>query len=187
MKNPRLAGRYAKSLLDLAKEQNKVEEVYADMKLLKGLFISNKDVLALVKSPVINADKKDKILATILQPYLSPMSLLFIRLLVKKNRELNLPEISNTFIDQYNTLKNIHKVKLTTAIEVSEAIKNEFVNRVKQTTNVSSIELETVIEPDLIGGFTLEMGDQLVDASILRDLNDVRKQFADNEYIHKLR
>lgn len=187
MNNPRLAGRYAKSLLDLAKEKDQVNQVHDDIVVLQKLFKSNKDVVALVKSPVINADKKDKILATILTPYLGEMTLLFIRLLVKKNRESNLPEITNSFIGLYNTFKNIHQVKLTTAIPVSEEIKASFIQRVKQATNVPTIELETVVEPELVGGFKLEMGDKLVDASILRDLHDVRKQFADNEYIHKLR
>lgn len=187
MNNPRLAGRYAKSLLDLAKEKNQVEQVHTDIVVLKTLFKTNKDVVALVKSPVISADKKDKILATILGPHLGEMTLLFIRLLVKKNREANLPEITNSFISQYNTLKNIHQVKLTTAVAVSEEIKESFIQRVKMATNVPTIELEAVVEPELVGGFKLEMGDKLVDASIQRDLHDVRKQFADNEYIHKLR
>jgi F-type H+-transporting ATPase subunit delta len=66
-------------------------------------------------------------------------------------------------------------------------LQDVFIQKIKDTTAVQNIELETVVDESLIGGFKLEMDGTLVDATILRDLNDVRKQFADNEYIHKLR
>lgn len=187
MNNPRLAGRYAKSLLDLAKERGQVEEVYTDMKVLKSLFITNRDVVALVKSPIINSDKKDKILKAILKDRISPLTQLFIDLLVRKNRENNLPEMASTFIDQYNVFKNIHRVKISSAISLSMQLQDVFIQKIKDSTAVQNIELETVVDESLIGGFKLEMDGTLVDATILRDLNDVKKQFADNEYIHKLR
>ncbi|MEO6405903.1 MAG: ATP synthase F1 subunit delta [Ferruginibacter sp.] len=187
MNNPRLAGRYAKSLLDLAKERGQVEEVYADMKVLKALFVSNRDVVALVKSPIINADKKDKILKAILKDRISPLTQLFIDLLVKKNRENNLPEMTNTFIDQYNVLKNIHRVKISTAVPLSSELREVFIQKIKSATSIQNIEMETIVDQALIGGFKLEMDGTLIDVTVLRDLNDVKKQFADNEYIHKLR
>lgn len=98
-----------------------------------------------------------------------------------------MPEIIKAFIEQYNKLKNIYKVKITTAVPVSSGLKNDIIQKVITDNNFQNIELESVVEEDLIGGFKLEMGGLLVDASILRDLNDVKKQFADNEYIHKIR
>jgi len=117
----------------------------------------------------------------------SKITTLFVRLLVQKARESYLPEIVKAFIEQYNKLKNIHKVKLTTAVPVSRELQDEIVRKVITDNNFRNIELESVVEDELIGGFKLEMGGLLVDASVLRDLNDVKKQFADNEYIHKLR
>ena len=93
MTNPRLATRYAKSLLDLSVEQNKLEAVYADMKLLKGINKSNPDFVALLRSPIITSDKKDKILDAVIGKNISQLSMLFIRLLTTKKRESNLPEI----------------------------------------------------------------------------------------------
>ena len=186
MTNPRLATRYAKSLLDLSIEQSQLEAVYADMKLLKGINKSNPDFVALLRSPIITADKKDKILDAVIGKNISQISMLFIRLLTTKKRESNLPEIVTAFLEQYNKLKNIQTVKLTTATPISEELKNSIIARVKSADS-SAIEIETAVKEELIGGFKLEIGGTLIDASILRDLNDIKRQFLNNEYIHNIR
>ena len=63
MNNPRLAGRYGKSLLDLAIEQNQLDTVYSDMKLLRSGCKKNPDFTDVLSSPVINQDKKGKIIS----------------------------------------------------------------------------------------------------------------------------
>jgi F-type H+-transporting ATPase subunit delta len=186
MQNSRLAARYAKSLLDLAIEQNQLDAVYADMKWLQQINKSNPDFVALLRSPIISSDKKDKILDAVIGSKVSKLTMLFTNLLTSKTRESNMPEIVNAFIAQYNTLKNIQTVKLTTATPISDELKNSIVAKVKSATS-TGVEIETEVKEELIGGFKLEVGGTLIDASILRDLNDVRKQFLNNEYIHSLR
>ena len=186
MNNPRLATRYAKSLLDLSIEQNGLAEVYADMKLLQQINKSNPDFVALLRSPIITSDKKDKIIDAVVGDKVSKLTMLFVRLLTAKTRESNLPEIVTAFITQYNKLKNIQTVKLTTATAISDDLKNSIIAKLKATVT-GEVEIETSVQDELIGGFKLEMGGTLIDASILRDLNDVRKQFLNNEYIHNIR
>ncbi|HUS02772.1 MAG TPA: ATP synthase F1 subunit delta [Chitinophagaceae bacterium] len=187
MQNPRLAIRYAKSLLDLAKEQNKLEVVYEDMKLLDNLCKTNREFANVLKSPIIKEDKKNRIIESVTEGRINLLTASFIKLLGSKSREANLPEIISAFIEQYNVAKGIHRVKLTTAIEVSDEIKNDFISKIKASEGVEHIELETLVDEDLVGGFVLEMEGYLADASIRRDLNDVQKQFMNNDYIQKLR
>ena len=187
MNNPRLAGRYAKSLLDFAVEQNQIDKVYQDIKMLQGLCRTNPDLVNMLKSPVIKSDKKEKIVEAVLDGKLTAMTATFFKLLINKAREYNLPEILNAFIEQYNVFNNIHTVKLTTAVAVSDSVKDAIVNKIKSGTSYQKIELETAVKDELIGGFTLEVGGAIIDASILRDLNDVKKQFLNNEYIHNIR
>jgi F-type H+-transporting ATPase subunit delta len=187
MNNPRLAGRYAKSLLELSIEQNNLEAVHSDVKLLHSICNTNSDFVAMLKSPVINSDKKEKIISAVLEGKISALTNAFVQLLARKTRESNLPEIVRAFIDQYNELKQIHQVKITTAVPMSEGLKNDILAKVKADAGINNIELETVVKEELIGGFKLEMRGNLVDASILRDLRDVRKQFADNIYIQNIR
>lgn len=187
MNNPRLAGRYAKSLLGLAQEQNQLEAVLTDMKMFKNIAQSNPDVVLLLKSPIVSADKKQKILSAVLDGRVSALTSMFIQLLVKKHRESNLPEIASTFIKQYNELNNIHEVKITTAQPMSAEMQAAIVSKVKSNARFGNIELTTVVKDELIGGFKLEVGDTLIDASILRDLKDVKRQFESNEYMHNIR
>ncbi len=188
MNNPRLAGRYAKSLLDLATEQNQVDAVYADMKWLQSICKSNPDFVALLRSPVIKPTVKEKIIAAITTERVCKLSNLFIQLLVRKARENNLPEIATTYIDQFNALRNIHKVKITTAETISEEMRTAIMSNLKATATAGqTFEVETKVDNDLIGGFLLETAGTLVDASILRDLKDIQKQFMNNDYLHRLR
>jgi F-type H+-transporting ATPase subunit delta len=187
MNNPRLAIRYAKGLIDLAKEKDQLSEVNNDMKFLQRICKSNRDFIALLKSPIIPQDKKNKIIESIIAGKVSTLTSLFIKLLGVKKRESNLPEIIDSYVQQYNQLKGIHKVKITTATSLSEQMQNAFINKIKSANNISNIELETIVDEKLVGGFILEMGGKLVDASILTDLKDVKKQFQNNEYIQRLR
>src|SRR5919112_5487093 len=148
MQNPRLAIRYAKSLLDLAQEQNKLELVYNDMKLLDNICTTNREFANVLKSPIIKEDKKNRIIESVTAGRINSLTASFIKLLGSKSREANLPEIISAFIEQYNVAKGIHKVKLTTAVEVSDEIKNDFINKIKSSEGVEHIELETLVNED---------------------------------------
>lgn len=187
MQNPRLAIRYAKSLLDLAREQNQLEEVFNDMKLLDSICKSSREFANVLKSPIIKSDKKNKIIESVTAGKISTLTASFIKLLGVKGRESNLPEIISAFIEQYNVVKEIHKVKLTTAVELSNEMKNDFISKIKIAEGIKNIELETLVNEDLVGGYVLELDGKKADASIRRDLNDVQKQFMNNDYIQKLR
>jgi F-type H+-transporting ATPase subunit delta len=187
MQSPRLAGRYAKSLLDIAKEQGQVETVYEDMLTLQSINKNSRDFLMLLRSPIVTADKKNKVITAVTEGKISTLTATFIKLLVSKAREAVLPEIITSFIQQYKSFKNIYTVKLVTAAPVSDALKNEIVNRVKQTSNMQNIELEATVDNSLIGGFTLQAGDKLIDASISYDLKQIAKQFENNDFIYKVR
>ncbi len=187
MNNPRLAHRYAKSLIDMAVELNQLNAVHDDIMLLNSVCEKSREFVVMLNSPIIPADKKYKIIQAITHEKVSKITQTFIKLLASKNRESNLPEIIKSFIEQFNKIKGIHKVKLTTALPVSDEIKNSFIKRIESSSSINNIELETITDEKIIGGFVLEMDGKLIDASILRDLNDVKKQFDNNDYIHKLR
>ncbi len=187
MNNPRLAGRYSKSLIDLAIGQNQLDVIYNDIKFLKAVFKSNPDFVALLDSPIIKADKKEKIVAAVINGKVNKLTDSFIQLLIRKGRETNLPEIADTFIDQFNAIKGIRKVKITTATAISDAAKKSIVEKANAASGVNSIELETVVKEELIGGFILETENRLVDASISRDLREVKRQFLKKDYTSSLK
>ncbi|MEC5147296.1 ATP synthase F1 subunit delta [Chitinophaga sp. 212800010-3] len=186
MQNPRLASRYAKSLVDLAQELNQLEAVNTDMQFLQQVMKSNPDVVSLLRSPIIKADKKQKILSAVLEGRISAPTASFIALLVNKGRESALPEIATEFKRQYQVLKNISQVKITTAVPLDAATLDVIKAKIAGETT-QQISLETAVNSELIGGFILESNDNLFDASVLRDLKDIKQQFNKNIYVSDLR
>jgi F-type H+-transporting ATPase subunit delta len=187
MPNPRLAGRYAKSLIDLSTERGQLEKVYADMQFLQAICKQSPEFVNLLRSPIIKAGKKDAIIQAITKGRIGELTDAFMKLLVSKGRESDMPEIINAFIEQYNEIKDIHTVKLTTALPVSDELKKAIVQKVKTEAEFGTVQLEAKVDPALIGGFVLEYNNNLVDASILRDLKDIQKQFYGNVFEYNIR
>ena len=187
MPNPRLASRYAKALLDLAVERSQLEAAYADMGYLNRVLKASPDLVNMLRSPVVPGDKKQSVIDAITKGSIGELTAAFTRLLVTKSRESVLPEIITAFIKQYKAYKGIHIVKLTTAMPVSDAVKNAIVAQVKKTSKLETIELEEKIDPSIIGGFVLQAGDQLIDASISYDLKAISRQFENNDFVYKVR
>ena len=186
MLNPRLAARYAKSLLDLACERNQQEAVCNDMKVLESICNTSSEFVAMLRSPVINSDKKMGAVHAIIDDSMNIITGSFINLLIQKGREQSLPEISTAYISQYNEMNKIKTVKLTTAVAMHPEIKELMVSKIAGFLSEYTIQLDTQVNEDLIGGFVLEVEDKLFDASVRKGLNEVRSNIIDTSYVSKL-
>ena len=187
MADSRVASRYVKSLLGLAEEQGALELVNADMQLFASVCASNKDFTRMLKSPVIRHDKKLAILEAIFQGKVNKLTMAIISMLTRKNREPLLPAIAVEFHNAYNVNKGIQKASVSTTFALDAKMKAEIEALVKKISGKTDIELQEKINPDLIGGFVLQVGDKLVDASIAYDLRAIAKQFENNDFIYKVR
>ncbi|MFT4155663.1 ATP synthase F1 subunit delta [Parafilimonas sp.] len=188
MPNPRLAARYAKSLIDLSVERDQLEASFADMQFLKQLCKASRDFCNMLRSPIIVPAKKRAVIDAIARDKISELTDKFVKLVIAKGREEDLPEIIDAFIEQYNKIKGIYKVKLTTAVAISDDLKSSIIDKVKREANLPNVELETKVNDALIGGFVLEFNNNLVDASVLRDLKDISKQFRErNVFVQHIR
>jgi len=187
MLNPRVASRYAKSILDLAVERNELEKVYNDMLYLQQVIKASREFLNLLRSPVVKADAKIRAVNAVTAGKVSDITMTFTNLLINKTREAVLPEVITSFIRQYKQQKNINTVKLTTAVPVTEDVRNAIIAQMKKTSDMQNIEMETIVDPNIIGGFVLQTGDKLIDASISYDLKAIARQFENNDFIYKVR
>lgn len=183
----RVADRYAKSLLDLAQEQNKLERVLDDMQSFREV-LKNRDFSLLVKSPVVSASKKLSIFKELFSGKYDEMTLAFLRILVTKGREPYLPEIAAEFVAQYKRLKHITTVRVTTAEPLSEGSREAIRKKLAASGAAEdSVELVTIVNPDLIGGFVLEFDGKIYDASIAQKLDELRKEFSGrNVYVSQV-
>jgi F-type H+-transporting ATPase subunit delta len=186
MPNPRLAARYAKSLLDLTIERNSLEETLKDMQLLDAICKQSRDFTNMMRSPIIKADKKTAITDAVLKGRISHLTESFIKLLINKGREQALDEIAVAFIMQYRAYKRVSIAKLTTAAAVDNTVIDILRTKIQAANPEGTIDFQTAVDPNLIGGFILELGDRQLDASILRELNEIKKQFSKNLYVAQM-
>ena len=182
----RIASRYAKSLIDLAQEQNKLERVKEDVESFLEV-TKVRDFYMFIKSPIVNPSKKKSVLHQLFDGKYDPMTTTFLDILLRKGRERYLPEIAREFLAQYKIIKHISTVKLTTAVAVSDQTV-EIIRKQLEESNITddNVEIMTEVDPEIKGGFKLEIDDKLVDASIAYRIERLRKEFDKNLYISQI-
>ncbi|MBI4931098.1 MAG: ATP synthase F1 subunit delta [Bacteroidetes bacterium] len=182
MKSTRSAVRFAKALKELALEQGVLEKVCDDMKLIHTVCASNHEFAVLLKSPIIKTDKKQSILREVFKGKISKLSELFVQLLATKKRESFLDAIAEEFLKQYKEHKKILSAVVTTAFGLDEDLRKKVLDVIKDGGQ-SEVELIEKTNDKLIGGFTLQVGDKRVDASIAKQIRKLSIEFSENPYI----
>ncbi len=183
----KLASRYAKSLLDFAVEQGKLEEVRNDQLYLQQVIRMSKEFDMLLENPLIQADKKLKALKSVVGDKVGQITLSFLTLLIRKNREVFLKEMVESFLHQYDEYKHITPVKIISAAPLDKNEIDHLLSKLKQQAKLEEIRLSTEVDESLIGGFVLQYGDKQYDASVSKNIGIARKGLEDNEYLKKLR
>ncbi len=183
MSEQRVASRYAKSLLDLSKEQNVLEAVKNDMIQFQLIAKQNISLQTMLKSPVVNNGDKMAVLKKIFASGFNPMTISFFAIVVRKNRAAVLESISETFLQQYNDFNNIISATVKTAQPIDAAVTAEVTQFIEKQSG-KKVALTTIIDPSLIGGLVIQVGDNLYDASISGKINKVKQNLL-NTYISK--
>ena len=179
----RIATRYAKSLIELAVEQGKLAQVEADMKVLQNA-VHNRDLYLMLKSPIIANDRKISAMDALFKSQFDSLTMGYLKLLITKNREGYLPEITAEFGEQYKILKKITTVRVTTATPLSDAVLDDLRKKILASGVTSeNLDLQLSVDPDLIGGFVLEFDNKRYDASAAHKLDQLRAQFSKNLYV----
>lgn len=179
MSEIQVASRYAKSLIDLAGEQNAVESIRKDIELFLETCRENPQLQAILKNPIISLDKKANILDGLFAGKVHEMILSFFKIVIRKGRSEILFATAKEFISQYNILRNVVKATVTSASPLSQENIKQIEEVVKQSTK-GEVILTSIVDPKLIGGFILKVGDKQFDTSISSKLNKLKKEFEQN-------
>lgn len=181
MAQTKVGSRYAKAFLGLVDEKGKLDVAIKDMEMVHKTISENRDLQVLLKSPVINTDKKVSILKKIYEKQVSDVTMLYLELITKNRREGVLGEIAESFIAQYKAMKDITTATVTSAAVLSDAAKKK-IEEIVQKEVGGTVELTMEVNPELIGGFVLRIGDRQLDTSILSKISELRQEFGKNFY-----
>lgn len=182
MTGTKLSSRYSRSLLLLAIERGELNQVFEDMKLIAKTCHENRELVILLRSPIIKTDKKSVILHELFADKISKTSMAFIEIITNKRREYFLEKIAEEFTNQYKENNNIATATVTTTLKLDSSLREKILTLVKNKTK-QEVELIERIDEKLIGGFVLRIGDTQIDASIHRKLSDLKKNFSENPYV----
>ncbi|MFK5958415.1 MAG: ATP synthase F1 subunit delta [Lutibacter sp.] len=185
MSGSRAAVRYAKAILSFALEQNKEVEVNQDMLLIASTIKESKDLQLLLSSPVIKTELKKTALNELFASKISSLTIGLINLLIDNKRLAILSYVAKKYTVLFDNLKGIEVAKVTTAFPLSDALNKKVLSKVKEITGKEAT-IENVINPNIIGGFILRIGDIQYDASVANKLQGLKRQFESESFISKL-
>ena len=164
--------RYARALLKSATDQQLEDAVYQEMQLLAKSYLDVPQLRQTIAGPMLSKDKKETLLLTAVGGSATPLTKAFIQLVLKEGREPVMQFIANSYVTLYRQQKNVIRGRLITAARVSPDTEQKMRRMVESKTN-GTVEFETEVNPDLIGGFILEYDTYRMDASVKSKLNTI--------------
>lgn len=178
MAQSRAAVRYAKAVLDLAKDQKLAAAINADMKSIVDAVADSNDLKEmLVSAAVPFAVKKSALLAIFKN--LNPLSVNLIDSLIQNKRIHILSEVAQKYNALFDESQGKQDAKVTTAVALTKELEAQVLAKVKELTGKDA-EITNVIDPSILGGFILRIGDIQYDASIANKLNKLKREFTLN-------
>ena len=164
--------RYARALLKSATDQKLEDAVYQEMMTVAKSYLDVPALRHTIDNPMLSKDKKEALLIVAAGEKPCPLTKSFIALVLKEDRENVMQFMANSYITLYRKQKNVIRGKLTTAARVSAQTEQKMRQMVESKTN-GTVEFETEVNPDIIGGFILEYDTYRMDASVKSKLNNI--------------
>ena len=164
--------RYARALLKSATDAKIEQQVYAEMQQIAKSYIEVPQLRSTIDNPMLSKDKKQALLLTAAGQKPSDLMKAFISLVLKEDRESVMQFIANSYVTLYRQQKNVIRGRLITAAAVSPETEQKMRQMVESKTN-GTVEFESQVNPDIIGGFILEYDTYRMDASVKTKLNSI--------------
>ncbi|TAK54765.1 MAG: F0F1 ATP synthase subunit delta [Bacteroidetes bacterium] len=177
MKNTRAAYRYALAVLGVAEESKQLDAVSNDFDQMDTLLKTSRDFLHFLKSPVINTEKKKVVLEEVFKGRVNQLTFLFIQLMTSKGRENILPEIIQQFKALRDKRLGILKAEVRSAVRLTPEQEQRLSEQLNKRTG-KTIHLQFKEDPSVLGGFTVQYEDTVLDGSVRSQLQALADRFA---------
>ncbi len=178
MAQTRAAIRYAKAVLELAKDQKSDQVVNDDMKSIANAVLESRDLSNMLHSPIVpNATKKSALLAVFKN--INPLSVNLINTLIENRRIDILGDVAQKYNHLYDQQQGTQVALVTSAVALTDDLKAKILAKVKELTGKDA-EIKNIIDKSILGGFILRVGDIQYDASISHKLSKLKREFTLN-------
>lgn len=167
---------YGDALMEAALEGQRVDALYEEAKSLAEVWEENPELAALLDNPKVVKEEKLELLENVFRNRISLEMLGFLTTVVEKGRHKEIPSILEYFIGQVKEYKKIGIAYVTSAVSLSNAQKAQVKERLLATTQYVEFEIHYTVDPSLIGGMVIRIGDRVVDSSIKTQLYELQKE-----------
>lgn len=182
MKETRVAIRYAKALFDLAIEMRMLDKVKNDAELINDVCMQNREFVLMLRSPIIKENNKMTVIRELFKGKVQDVTIKFMAIITNNGREDIIQQIMEQFIVIYKRHMRIMPVTVKSAVKLDKDVRDRIINVIAERRDVR-VELTEEIDESLIGGFLLEAESLQFDASVLRKIKNLEKEFDVNLYI----
>lgn len=179
MSNFAIATRYTQAFFEAAKSENKLDIVYNDIKFVFNTINLSKELRSLLRNPILKQQKKIDILNALFSERINSTTLSFIQFVIKKNRQDILFDIVKRFLSKLDDEFNFQRVIVTAAIDLDEISKKNLEAKLSALSK-KEIIAEYKVDKNLIGGFTAEYNDTMLDASVKHQLDMLKQKFSED-------
>lgn len=169
--------RYARALLKSATELKIEDKVYQEMQTLSQSFLKVPDLRFTIDNPMLAKSQKESLLVTASGGDISPLTKRFIALVLAEDRESTIHFMAASYVTLYRKQNNITRGRLITAVPVTPEIERKMRSKVESRTN-GTVEFQTEVRPEIIGGYILEYDTYRLDASIQNQLRNILTQLS---------
>ena len=167
---------YGEALFELAVEEEKTDIILEEITAIRDIFSDNPDYLKFLTHPRIEAQDKLMSVREVFSGKIDKGVLGFLEIIILKQRTDSMMEILDYFLDRIKAFKGIGVCYVTTPMTLSEDKKEAICKKLLDTTSFEKMEMHYNIEPSLLGGMRIRIGDKVVDSSIQTKLNRLQKE-----------
>tara|TARA_Y100001968_G_scaffold327963_1_gene374135 strand:+ start:947 stop:1495 length:549 start_codon:yes stop_codon:yes gene_type:complete len=157
---------YAEAFLQVAESRNEVDKVVAQSKSILKLWNASPEFQEAMASPVLEVGAKKAALEKMFSKQITPSFLNLLKLLADRNRIGFLNSVLERLLELYREQRNIALATVTSASELSDDQQTELLQKVQDVAGTENLELDLKIDPSLIGGFVINVGSKVIDASL---------------------
>lgn len=172
----KVSNRYAGALINLSESKGIFENVSNDIELMYSAISGSKEFRVMLASPVIKESVKLSILEELFSSKVSPESMTFIRFIVDKNRENILVDILKRYLELRDIKLGFVNVEITSAVEINSEQEKEIKNKLQEITG-KNVRMKFHLNPSIIGGMLIRIGDTIMDSSVAHQLELLKKRF----------
>jgi F-type H+-transporting ATPase subunit delta len=176
MASTRAAIRYAKAILEIADSKKVASEVSADMALIASTITGNLELSSFIENPLIKTETKKDVVSEVFAS-VNPVTKSLFHLLLENKRFEILDAIAIEYNNLFDILNGVQVAKVTTAIAMDAALEAKVLAKIATFSN-KKITIENTIDPSIIGGFILRIGDKQYNASIANRLQVLKRELS---------